>query len=431
MNLGDESEIKEFKESLSQLDKGLKSLTAMMNKHYSGDVFFGVKDNGDINGLTIGTNTDTVIRTRIKELIQPNFIYQIFYLDTEDGKRYIQLHGDGSDVPYSCDGRYYIRNAKSDDSASNEILKRLLISENIDLLKESVSRNQGLTFNSFYNFLKSVGIDIKEERKINSSYQLYAKKGEFNNLALLLSDQNPFSVKVVTYDGSDKTKMIQKEEFGQRCLLLTVKDVLDYFKFLNKTKVDLTQGARIETTLFDYASFREAWVNACVHNNWFQGNPPSVYIYDDRIEIVSYGYLPFNLSIEEFFEGRSIPVNRSLFDVFLVSNFCEQSGHGVNLIVSTYGEKAFDISKGMIKVTIPFSYETDEVISRKRIKQTLTRNQAKVLDIVLDNPEMTINQIAGEAKISLSGAKKIIEKLCSLLLIKRVGSKKTGRWVKF
>lgn len=431
MNLGDESEAKEFKESLSQLDKGLKSLTAMMNKHYSGDVYFGVKDNGDINGLTIGLNTNTTIRTRIKELIQPNFIYQIYYLETPDGKKYIQLHGDGSDVPYSCDGRYYIRNAKSDDSASNDVLKRLLINENLDLLKESISRNQELTFTSFYNFLKNNGVNVKEGKNTNSSYQFYSKQGFFNNLALLLSDQNPFSIKVVTYDGIDKTKMIQKEEFGQKCLLLTTKEVLDYFKVFDKTKVDLTQGARIETSLFDFESFREAWVNACVHNNWFQGNPPSIYIYDDRIEIVSYGYLPYNLSIQEFFEGRSMPVNRSLFDIFLVSRFCEQSGHGVNLIVSTYGEKAFDISDGMMIVTIPFAYEPDEVISRKRIKSALTDKQSKVLQIVINNPEFTISQIAKEAKLSLSGTKKIIEKLSSLLLIKRVGSKKTGRWVKY
>lgn len=36
MNLGEENEYQEFKESLSQLDKGLKSISAMLNKHGRG-----------------------------------------------------------------------------------------------------------------------------------------------------------------------------------------------------------------------------------------------------------------------------------------------------------------------------------------------------------------------------------------------------------
>ena len=54
MNLGIENEYQEFKESLTQLDKGLKSLTAMLNKHNQGAVYFGAKDDGNICGLMVG-----------------------------------------------------------------------------------------------------------------------------------------------------------------------------------------------------------------------------------------------------------------------------------------------------------------------------------------------------------------------------------------
>ena len=39
MNIGDENEYQEFKEGLGQLDKGLKSITAMLNKHGQANVF--------------------------------------------------------------------------------------------------------------------------------------------------------------------------------------------------------------------------------------------------------------------------------------------------------------------------------------------------------------------------------------------------------
>lgn len=51
MNVGSESEFLESKESLSQLDKGIKFLTAMLNKHYTGTVYFGTYDDGTVKGV--------------------------------------------------------------------------------------------------------------------------------------------------------------------------------------------------------------------------------------------------------------------------------------------------------------------------------------------------------------------------------------------
>ena len=89
MNLGIEDEFTEFKESLAQLDKGLKSLTAMLNKHGEGNVFFGVLDNGDVSGITIGKNTLMDIRNRIRDKIEPRIYAEIKDYTDEKGKKYI------------------------------------------------------------------------------------------------------------------------------------------------------------------------------------------------------------------------------------------------------------------------------------------------------------------------------------------------------
>lgn len=123
------------------------------------------------------------------------------------------------------------------------------------------------------------------------------KSGQYNLLAYLLSDQNEQIVKVMRFAGKDKTVVDERMSFSNQSLLLTVEQVLEYFRLINRTrKVDLTKGIRNETPLFDLQSFREAWINACVHNTWTQMIPPAVYIYDDRIEVVSYGGLPYGLS---------------------------------------------------------------------------------------------------------------------------------------
>ena len=120
MNLGKEDEFQEFKESLGQLDKGLKSITAMLNRHGEATVYFGVADNGDVCGTTIGKDSLMDIRNRIRDKIEPRIYPDIKDMTTDDGKKYIKVTVNGADIPYSYDGRYYIRNVSSDEHASNE-----------------------------------------------------------------------------------------------------------------------------------------------------------------------------------------------------------------------------------------------------------------------------------------------------------------------
>ena len=86
MNLGTENERQEFKLGLGQLDKGLKSLAAMLNRHEEGTVFFGVDDNGEVRGIDVGKKTLLDIRNRIADLIEPKVICDIQELKDEAGR---------------------------------------------------------------------------------------------------------------------------------------------------------------------------------------------------------------------------------------------------------------------------------------------------------------------------------------------------------
>lgn len=205
---------------------------------------------------------------------------------------------------------------------------------------------------------------------------LYNNEGKYNRMAYLLSDQNSLIIKVMRFSGTDKTLVDERAVYQNQSLLLTVSQVLEYFNFLNKfKKVDLEGKTRKETPLFYWQSFREAWINACVHNDWTQNVCPSVYIFDDRIEIVSYGDLPFKLTKEGFFQGKSVPVNKRLFRIFIAADHCEQSGHGVSEIVKNYGREAFSFDDGMISVTLPFNFEPDIVCIRKEREKKLMQKE--------------------------------------------------------
>ena len=433
MNLGKEDETREFKESLSQLDKGLKSLTAMLNRSGHGTVYFGVDDSGNVKGFTVGKKTLLDIRNRIRDIIEPQILAEIKEHVTDDGKTYISVSATGCNIPYSCDGRYYVRNASADESVSNELLRKMLASGDADLIKQIESDIQNLTFNQFVTFLSGYDIHISDKRSALKNYGLLNADNKYNLMAYLLSDQNDTSIKVVKFSGMDKSAMSERTEFGRQCLLVTVKQVLDYMRAMNSTRVDLSNGARIETPMFEYESFREAWINACLHNSWNERIPPAVYVFDDRIEIVSYGGLPYDLSKDGFFNGVSKPVNKSLLTLFILSNYSEQSGHGIPTIVSAYGREAFSFEDRLLKVKLKFAFEPDMVTARKmreHRRAKLTEKQMMILAYLSEHPFSKLQEAADATGVSLAGAKKIVSRLQELELLRRSGSKRDGHWEK-
>ena len=431
MNLGKENEFQEFKESLSQLDKGLRSLASMLNRHGEAVVYFGVNDNGDICGLEIGKDTLMDIRNRIRDKIEPRIYADIKEESDETGKKYIKVSAKGSDIPYSFDGRYFLRNVAADEQASNEILRKMLSNSDADLIRQKPSPVQELTFKSFFAILSGLGIHPKDSEEFYGNYGMLNRDGKYNMNAYLMSDNNDISIKVVTFEGKNKSVMSRRTEYGKKCLLLSISEVLEYFNSINITNVDVTGYKRNEQFLFDFPSFKEAWINACLHNDWSSGIAPSVYLFDDKIEIVSYGGLPFSLSLEGFFNGTSVPVNKSLLTIFIVSKYAEQSGHGVPTIVEKYGRSIFSFDDGMVKVTIPLSFERAEVVERKnRIpkQKNLTVNQKKIYEYLLENPSDSLQNVADKTGLSLAGVKKICLKLQEYGMLERVGSKRDGVW---
>lgn len=235
----------------------------------------------------------------------------------------------------------------------------------------------------------------------------------------------------------------RKNGFNGESLLLTVQNVLDYFQsFLLSKKVDLSTGIRTETPLFDFGAFRGAWINACVHNTWREAIPPAIYFYDDRLEIISYGGIPYTLTEKEFYKGVSKPVNRKLFDIFVACHFSEQTGFGVPEIIKTYGREAFSLEDETVVVSIPFNFNARHIDEDedKRIEDTtrkvlsdkapvLTEKQQNVIDYLINHSKATLQEVAGKCSLSIGGAKKIAGQLQAAGILERVGAKNNSTWI--
>jgi len=426
-----ESESVEYKRSLSELKEGILSLTAMLNKNGHGTVYFGMDDGGKAVGVVIGKDTLKNITSTVFDSTDPHLIPSVETIKVDD-KDVIKVHVEGNNRPYAYKGIIYVRAGEEDRKAPMDEVRRMFKSSG-DLLIQTVAMNQDLTFNGINGMLRVAGKHVSDDRMLESACDLRNEQGKYNMQAQLLSDQNDAQIIVTVFRGTDRTEFSKRRTFSGHSLVEIAGMVIDYVDSLNEVGVKVDAGGRKDTPLFDIDAFKEAWINACVHNSWIQGTPPFVQMFDDRLEICSFGGIPYWLSEEDFYNGVSRPVNESLMKVFLMCNLSEHTGHGVPEIVKVYGRESFDISDGMVRVTMRFSGERSVV----RIREIQGRfgdlgfndHEARIVKAMMDDPDCTIDSIADSTGIKRPTVGRYVGVLQDKGIIRREGSRKTGKWV--
>lgn len=191
---------------------------------------------------------------------------------------------------------------------------------------------------------------------------------------------------------------------------------------------------RQEKPLFDADVYREGVINAFVHNRWVDGNAPMITVYSDRVEILSRGSLAPKQTVEGFFLGESVPVNKRLSDLFLQLHISERSGRGVPKIISAYGRSSYEFRENSISLTIPFEWLGDDSNrkkggrSRAEASPVGTDTEAAILAELMDNPNLTQPQLSSRLGRGLRTVQRALASLQEEGSIERVGSNKKGYW---
>lgn len=304
-------------------------------------------------------------------------------------------------------------------------MKDLLFTNSIETITNIESFNQELTFNQLKQMYVIKGLTIDNET-FYKNMGLLCKNGKFNLLAEILSDNNDCSIKVVRFAGVDKSEIIYRNEYGYKCLLLSMQQALEYVYSLNETRVQVDEAfIRKELKLFNEKCLREAWSNACLHSKWSKMVPPAIYIFANRIEVVSTGGLPVDYPIEDFFMGVSHPINKQLQKIMGQLGIVEQTGHVVPEIVKKYGKEAFEITNNHITVKFMFPYSMS---SNNINMNSLSKSHKKVLQSIINQPSITVNEICKVVNLKTTRVNVIIKELRNQGLLKRIGSNKNGYW---
>lgn len=131
--------------------------------------------------------------------------------------------------------------------------------------------------------------------------------------------------------------------------------------------------------------------------------------------------------MEEFYAGKSKPVNLELQQIMVQLDYIEQTGHGVPLIVSRYGREVFDISENFITVTIPLNHKRNEKdnLSIKQAK-IIDNRDGKILELMKENPNISVREVSRLVDLGTTIITERIRRLKEEGIVERKGSKKTG-----
>jgi ATP-dependent DNA helicase RecG len=292
---------------------------------------------------------------------------------------------------------------------------------------------QDLTFEKLFIYYGAKGITLRKDTFIKS-LKLKTKNDLFNIMAYILSDQNNIPIRVSIFSGTDKASpLFSVKEFGNTCIMYSMDKILEYGDAINIIQADERGriSERKDVPLFDYEAFHEAILNAFIHNKWLTLNGPQISIFTDRIEILSHGGLAIDQDETGFYKGSSLPVNEILASIFLQLRISERSGRGVPKIVSVYGKESIKIEKNRIIVTIPFKkvgINSFTIVSNKVTNKVTNKTDDKIIELIRDNQNITIQQIMVKTGLSEPGVKKNLKQLKEKEIIKRVGSNKKGYW---
>ena len=125
MNIGRETEQIEYKKSTGELNEGIVSIAAILNKHQSGELYFGVKNDGTVLGQEIGDSTLRTVSQSIRNHIRP-MIYPEIMVKDYNGSKVVYVKFFGTRCPYTAFNIARIRVADEDVIMDQETYEDML-----------------------------------------------------------------------------------------------------------------------------------------------------------------------------------------------------------------------------------------------------------------------------------------------------------------
>lgn len=399
-----------------------------------GTLYIGVEDDGTVVGVDSADRVILQINNMVRDSIKPDVTMFVRYeTQTVDSKQIIAMTiQKGTDRPYYLGSKglkpsgVYVRNGTSADPATDTAIRKMIKETDGDSFEAMRSLEQNLTFQATEaQFAKrNVPYDATKMQTLG----MVSQDGIYSNVALLLSEQCPNTIKAATFAGVDKSVFQDRREFTGS-LFQQMEDLYAYLDLHNQTKATFEGLYRTDTRDYPEEALRETLMNSLVHRDYSFSASTLVSIYDDRIEFVSVGGLPTGITLDDIMLGLSVCRNPKLAAIFYRLQLIEAYGTGMPKIMKAYAgtglEPKIEVTNNAFKITLPNR-------NAARIADTVSNerksNEERVLDLIAQNGHVVRSDVDQLLDVSQTTASRILKRMVAEGLIYQDGS---GRKTKY
>ncbi len=481
--LGEDSR-RQFKRDVTNVDSLAAEMAAFANSE-GGVIYLGVADDGELPGLSRADvmRLNQLIANAASQHIRSPLTVQTENLELGNGRLVIVLT-----VPKGIDKPYFDRNgviwlksgADKRRVNSKEELRRLFQSVgqfHADELptKAGIDRLDKLRFRDFLRdvYKQEYPDDDAERLTLLQNMNLATDSGLLNLAGVLLFAERPewitpqFVVKAIRYPGNaiHVSEYLDSEDFTGP-LPQQFAGALA-FVMRNLRKVQAGQGVNVlGTPEIPPSVFEELLVNALAHRDYLISAPIRLFIFDNRIEIISPGHLPNNLTVAKIRAGNSIIRNPILVS-YIAKGLLPYRGLGsgikralddwpeigfiddreANLFTATVHRKEWsDVeTEGVDEETLGETpvrtlREAPVEMPKETLAETLgetpvktprkmpRKTADKILVLLKDDPRLAIPDLAARIGKSESAVERAIRRLREQNRLRRIGPTKGGYW---
>lgn len=401
-----------------------------------GTLYIGIADDGTVIGVDSADRVTLQINNMVRDSIKPDVTMFVHYeTQIADDKKIIAVTVQkGTDRPYYLaskglkPGGVYVRNGTSSDPATDTAIRKMIKETDGDSFESMRSLEQNLTFHATEaQFTKrNIPFDASKMQTLG----MVSQDGIYSNVALLLSEQCPNTIKTATFTGVDQSIFQDRREFTGS-LFQQMEDLYAYLDLHNQNKASFEGLYRTDIRDYPETALRETLMNSLVHRDYSFSASTLISIYDDRIEFVSVGGLPTGITLDDIMLGLSVCRNPKLAAIFYRLQLIEAYGTGIPKIMKSYAntgmEPKIEVTNNAFKITLP-NRNTAKTVNA--VSNDLKSNEEKILDLIVQKGHVVRSDVDQLLDVSQATASRILKRMVTDGLIYHDGNGKRIKYKK-
>jgi ATP-dependent DNA helicase RecG len=463
--LGEDSR-RQFKRDATNAD-GLAAEMAAFANSEGGVIYLGVADDGTTPGLEREdvARLNQLIANAASQNVRSPLTVRTENVSVGEGRVVIVLTvPKGQDKPYfDRSGVIWLKSGSDKRRVnSKEELSRLFQSAgqfHADELpsKAGLDKLDRLRFRDFLRdaYQQPMPEDPAALQVLLQNMNLATDGGMLNLAGVLLFAERPewiqpqFILKAIHYPGTTihATSYLDSEDFTGP--LPRIFEGAMGFVTRNLHKVQAGKGVNAPGSQeIPTAVFEELLVNALVHRDYLVSAPIRLFLFEDRIEIISPGHLPNNLTVAKIRAGNS-NIRNPILVSYAAKGLLPYRGLGSGITRALESWPAIDFTDDregcLFTATIrrepllmgaagagSLGSSQEPLIQRpqgqKGSQKSSQKSSQKILNLLRAKPEITIAELAESLVLTDRAIKKQLEKLKASGQVRRVGPDKGGHW---